>query len=34
MLSSNSIVARVRPKMSKGITDLLLLNASFFFFPR
>ena len=32
-LVSTFIVARVQPKMSKGITDLLLLDASFFFFP-
>ena len=31
-LSSTFIVARVQPKMSKGITDLLLLDASFFLF--
>ena len=34
LLSTIFIVARVQPKMSKGITDLLLLNASCFFFPR
>ena len=32
MRASISIVARVQPKMSKGITDLLLLNASIIFF--
>ena len=30
-LAITFIVARVQPKMSKGITDLLLLDASSFF---